>query len=134
MRHRPLLLPRRPRNDSLNTSLAIVNIVFLLLLYFLVAGSHSSGPEFSIRLARVEDQANENVQNAVLIIEENGDLNLNGTIVAEAELAEHLRALDRLDIIADRDGSAQDLLVLLETPAFKALDLRLVTENILSSK
>lgn len=129
MTRRSGLLPRRTGRTPPDTSLAIVNIVFLLLFFFLATGSLVSGPGVDVDLARVDDLPADTLPQPVLTVGKDGGLFLDGTPVAVGDLERVLSGLTEIHILIDREAPAQDLLDLLARPGFAALDVRLVTEN-----
>ncbi len=134
MSRRRRLLPTYVKHETPNTSLAIVNIVFLLLFYFLVTGSQAQGPDFDIHIARVKDQPLGEVPKPVLLIGADGDIRLDGVLVALDDLSQAVADLPSLDIVIDKEARADQLLDLIATPGFEALDMHLVTENLISQE
>lgn len=123
---RPLLPPPNPpiRPD---VSLFIVNIVLLLILFFLAAGSLVEPPQQGLRLAETRDLPVASLPSPVLIVASDGGLELDGAPVEMANLQKALSGQTTLHLLMDRDAPALDLITLVERPELANLDIRLVT-------
>lgn len=125
-----LRLPERPRPGF---SLATINIVFLLLLFFLVAGSIVQPGEAEIDAPLSERLPLEYLPRPLLVLDETGALRLDGTPVAAADVAtEATRALAAsdgvyLNILAERELPAQALLDLVDLLSASGIPSRIVT-------
>lgn len=128
------LLPPRTRHTPPDMSLAIVNIVFLLLFFFLATGSLVSGPGVEVDLSTVTDLPVDVLPQPLLTVGPDGGLLLDGVPVAAEDLGPALSGLTEINILIDRTAPAQDLLGLLARPGFDALEIRLVTENRVSGQ
>lgn len=124
--YRPIL-PERQTTVKLDVSLAIVNIVLLLIFFFLATGSLLNSPSFNVDLAETEDLPIDVLPQPLLIVEQDGSLRLNGNPVADELLAPALADASLLHVLVDRDSPAVDLLTLLGRPAFDGLEILLVT-------
>lgn len=122
-----LLPPRRPplRPD---VSLAIVNIVLLLILFFLASGAliNASAP-MDVEMAETSDLDIAHLPRPVLAITANGGLELDGAPVLPDDLAQALAAAQTLHLVIDREAPATQVLDLLGRPGLERLDVRLVT-------
>lgn len=123
---RRLLPPPRPRHRP-DVSLAIVNIVLLLILFFLATGAIMNTPNTSVDLAETQDLPIDGLPRPVLVVQASGELELDEMPITRADLAEALANETLLHVLVGRDASALELLTLLDDPAFDALDIRLVT-------
>jgi len=122
-----LLPPRRPplRPD---VSLAIVNIVLLLILFFLASGAliNASAP-LNVELAETSDLDIAHLPRPVLAVTADGGLELDGDPVLLADLAQALAADQVLHLVIGREAPATRVLDLLGQPGLERLDVRLVT-------
>ncbi|WAP70235.1 biopolymer transporter ExbD [Jiella pelagia] len=75
---------RRPRADP---AMPTINIVFLLLLFFLLAGTLTAPGESEIDPARIDATAGERLPRPLLAITEDGALSLDGRAIDRAQLA-----------------------------------------------
>lgn len=123
---RSLLPPPGPpiRPD---VSLFIVNIVLLLILFFLAAGSLVEPAQEGLRLAQTRDLPISALPSPVLVVASDGSLQLDGTPVETAALPQALNGQTVLHLLMDRDAPALDLLALVNRPEMAGLDIRLVT-------
>ncbi|MCE7027657.1 biopolymer transporter ExbD [Jiella avicenniae] len=98
-----------------------INIVFLLLLFFLLAGTLTAPGESEIDPARVGADAGERLPRPLLAITEDGTLSLDGRRIARAELAKAVADLAAPDgdetpvlyVLAARDLSGSVLVQIL---------------------
>ncbi len=81
---------RRPRTDP---ALPTINIVFLLLLFFLLAGTLTAPGESEIDPARIDATAGNRLPRPLLSITEDGVLGLDGRRIDRAELADAVAGL-----------------------------------------
>ena len=120
------LLPEPEIRPKPDTSLFIVNIVLLLILFFLATGRLLNTPNQSVDLAETSELPVENLLKPLLIVRDEG-LELDGTPVPTEDLAQALEGATRLHVLIARDRPAADLVTLLSRPEFADLELRLVT-------
>lgn len=112
-------LNRRPRNDD-DAVMPLINIVFLLLIFFMVAGKLTSSDPFEISPPSSSSGINEDPGTLTLLIGRNGETALNGTVIAQTELAQSLS--DRLQeepglilrLKADGAAKATDIIQVME--------------------
>ena len=103
---------RRPaRRAGREPVIALINVVFLMLIFFLVAGTLARPIDGGVRLVRTADLATAPPPDA-LVIDAEGRLSHRGAPVASA--AAHVAALppeglDPLRVLPDRDLPARDL-------------------------
>lgn len=127
MRRRSLLPP--PRRRPADFSLAIVNIVLLLVFFFVITGSLVQSGETRVDLARTSELPLDRLPRPLLLIDEGGAMALDGVPVTEAGLAAALPmpAPDALYLLADGRLPAAALLQLTARPDLAGVALRLVT-------
>jgi hypothetical protein len=116
----------RPKPD---TSMFIVNIVLLLILFFLATGKILNTSNVGVDLAETERLPVESLPKPLLVVRDAG-LELNGTPITAEALGTALSGETRLHVLIARDRPAADLLDLLSKPEFAGLELRLVTVRI----
>jgi len=110
---------RRPRNDD-DAVMPLINIVFLLLIFFMVAGKLTSSDPFEISPPSSSSGINEDPGSLTLLVGRNGETALDGTVIAEADLANALteRLQDEPSIVlrlkADGGAKAADVIQVME--------------------
>ena len=121
-------LPKRPKRIGLDFSLTTVNIVLLLIFFFLVSGSLVETEELSVDLAETTDPPLDRLPRPLLLVDTDGRLLLDGQTIDTAGVREAL-PLDtpRLHILADKDVPAGDLVTLIQDPNLTGFELQLVT-------
>lgn len=122
------LLPRARERIQPDVSLAIVNIVLLLILFFLATGAliNASATE-GVDVAETTDLPIEQLPRPILVVTSGGGLVLDGEPVLAEALETALSGASLLHVLIDRTAPAMDLLELLEQPGLAQLDIRLVT-------
>ena len=120
-------LPPPSSKISLDSSLAIVNIVLLLIFFFLTTGSLVGAQDFSLRLPETEDLPLDLLPKPLLIIGEDGSMSLDGEPVEPGTLNDLLIDDPVLHVLTDRDTRAFDLLDHLAAEHLVAVEIRLVT-------
>ncbi len=126
--HKPRLLPPAPRRQP-DFSLAIVNIVLLLVFFFLITGSLVQQGETEVDLAETSALPLERLPRPLLLIDAAGAMALDGQGVTADGLAAALGP-DRpeaLYLLADAGLPADRLLGLTARPDLAGISLRLVT-------
>ncbi|OAN87132.1 hypothetical protein [Sulfitobacter geojensis] len=124
-RRRPLPRPSEPIRPDV--SLFIVNIVLLLILFFLATGSLVSTPDEGVRISETRDLPIDQLPKPVLIVEEDGRLTLDGEELPADGLPQAMVGHSVLHVLIDRTAPALDLLKLVNRPGMENLDIRLVT-------
>jgi len=125
---RSLSTPRKP--IKLDVSLAIVNIVLLLILFFLATGQLLNPPTGDVELSESEDLPLEALPSPILIVNDNGTWDLDGEPVAPDLLAVALSEQEDdaiLHVLISRDAPASSLLAVMNNPGTSDIELRLVT-------
>lgn len=124
---------RKRRKSEREPTIALINIVFLMLVFFLVAGTVAQPLDFSLKLVNTEDLEGNAPANALVVLPD-GSLTALGKPVADA--SEALEALEYEDgifrIVPDRALLAKDLVRLgAELRAAGAEKVVIVTERAL---
>tara|TARA_R110000737_G_scaffold305079_1_gene312565 strand:- start:500 stop:850 length:351 start_codon:yes stop_codon:yes gene_type:complete len=108
-------------------SLAIVNIVLLLILFFLATGAMMNRSTGRVSPARSSDLALEQLLSPVLVVAGDGSLRLDDVAIERSQLARALLSETQLQIVIALDAPARDLMDLLSQPGLEALQIDLVT-------
>lgn len=115
-----------------------INIVFLLLLFFITSGSQVNRPELDVAPPTAELLPGDRLPRPLLAIGADGALSLDGRSTSEADLLAEIASggLSRtgptpvLNILADRSLSARELLALMDRlRGSSGLVLKLVTRR-----
>lgn len=123
-----LRLPRRRVPARLDPALAIVNIVLLLIFFFLGAGQ-STQPPGDLQLAQTQLLPPGTLPSPVLELHGAERWLLDGQPILPDLLPAALAVHDgALHVMIDRQAPASLLLELLRHPGFEGRDLRLVTQ------
>lgn len=123
-------LPQPPEKAQLDVSLAIVNIVLLLIFFFLATGRllNPVGPELD--LAETTELPLDQLPSPILIIGADGTWTLDGQDVAQDFLAIALDSLEQpvtLHLLVDRSAPANAMISVLNRPELADREVRLVT-------
>ncbi len=119
--------PTHPHKTTLDFSLATVNIVLLLIFFFLISGSLVATEEMEVDLSETADLPLDKLPRPLLLLRPEGqDWRLDGTPVTPDTLAEAATG-DLLHILADKRLPASELIALLQDPRLDGLTLKLVT-------
>lgn len=123
-------LDRRTQKVTPDPSLAIINVVLLLIFFFLVTGQFIADNAGAIDIAITTDLPFDQLPRPILVIGPGGTLQLDGVTVAPELLGVAVDALPQpvtLNILVDRSAPAQTLLQLIGRPELAQIDIRLVT-------
>ena len=124
-------LPPRRKGAQVDISLAIVNIVLLLIFFFVLTGQIAADDRIEgLELAQTTDLPLDQLPRPILIIGPEGQWYLDGQEVAPDLLSVALDAMEQpvtLNLLLDRAAPAATLGGLLAHPALRDRDLRLVT-------
>lgn len=122
--------PRRHERAHIDTSLSIVNIVLLLLFFFMIVGQ-TARPAPGVELSRTEDLPLEQLPSPILIVERDGAWLLDGEPISPDLLPAAVPATggEILHLMIDREAPASLLVETLNDPVLTDYDLRLVTLN-----
>jgi biopolymer transport protein ExbD len=120
------------KRDKLDFAFATINIILLLLFFFVVSGSIMGVNETGVVPPVIAQAPPERLPRPLLVIDMNGALFLDDTLVAADEIAGRLRtanngALPPLNVVADRDFSAERFLDIVEAVRRQGVAVRIVT-------
>lgn len=100
------LLPRRTATDP---NMSMINIILLLLIFFLIAGTIAPAPDREVNLVTVDELETRAPQDALVLLAD-GRLRHAG---AEAEIEAYVQGLDAQRVarlLPDRDAPATRLI------------------------
>ncbi|MEX0364782.1 MAG: ExbD/TolR family protein [Ruegeria sp.] len=123
-------LPEPRKAKAIDSSLAIVNIVLLLIFFFLTTGSLMSSRTIEVNLPDTTELPLDLLPSPLLTVDNEGALMLDGEPIELAALSDALVDSPRLHVLADRDLGAEMLLTMLDDAALIAVEVRLVTLHI----
>ena len=105
----------RPRNDD-DSILPLINVVFLLLIFFMIAGHLTSADPFAIAPPQSESGADPDADRFLILVSRDGRLALNGEVMTEDALLRALApdAAGMVRIKADGDVNAVQVIGLME--------------------
>ncbi len=128
MAQKPPLLPAGQARVKPDIALAIVNVVLLLIMFFLATGAlfNRSAPS-SISLSETRDLAVTQLPQPLLEKRPDGGLYLDDAPVAPEDLAGALAGLGDIYVLIDRTAPAFELTKLLSEPGLSGHRLVLVT-------
>lgn len=126
----------RRKREGLDFSFAAINIVLLLLFYFIVTGTVSNPNEYSFQAPVTTDLPLTRLPRPLLAIDQTGTRRLDGVEVTQDRLAAALVDLRKamqdpsrpLHILAARDGPATELLEAAQLASAAGFDVRVVTQ------
>lgn len=124
-----LNLPRRRPQYGIDISLAVVNIVLLLIFFFLLS-EQAPPPTTDLRLSLTLRLPHQPLPSPVLVIEPQGLWRLNGQVITPDLLPVALAQAgqkEQLYLMMDRDAPASQLLAVMNHPALKTMQIRLIT-------
>lgn len=123
------LLPRAAPRFRPDFSLATVNIVLLLLLYFLVAGDPVAESERTVVPPTTRNLPLEGLPRPLLVARSGGALELDGVPVTLPAVMDRVASgtLVRVNLLVSRDHPARALLDLAGRLAGAGAELRLIT-------
>ncbi|WP_299684108.1 biopolymer transporter ExbD [uncultured Tateyamaria sp.] len=126
MLRRARLAPARQGN-KMDSGLAIVNIVLLLIFFFLTTGSLSNSTTVTVSLPETTELPLDLLPKPLLTVSLEGDLTLDGVPIERGALADALIDDPMLHVLADREANAGELLDLIAAEELIAVQVRLVT-------
>ena len=121
------LLPQPAEKARPDVSLAIVNIVLLLIFFFLTTGSLTSSVTNTVLVSETYDLPIDQLPHPVLIIEGENSISFNGEPATLEQIPELMADWRVLHILVAREAPAKRLLTLLDRPELDPYELRLVT-------
>ncbi|CUH78138.1 Biopolymer transport protein ExbD/TolR [Tritonibacter multivorans] len=117
---------RRDRTQ-IDSSLAMVNIVLLLIFFFIASGTILASRDVAVALPETAKLSLEQLPSPLLEIGADGSMVLDGAQIPVGSLAAATVDTPVLHVLADRDTRAITLLETLEAERLIAVELRLVT-------
>jgi len=120
-------LPARRKSAVFDSSLAIINIVLLLIFFFLSTGSLLNSRSVEVALPETTRLPLDLLPQPLLTVDTDGAMTLDGEPLPSGTLADALGDAPRLHVLTDRDLPAGQLLTLLDAEALIAVEVRLVT-------
>ncbi len=123
-------LPRRHTPVGLDVSLAIVNIVLLLIFFFLATGQLLNPPTDGVEISETTELPLDQLPSPILIVRDNGNWELDGAPVAPDLLGVAVGGLERpltLHILIGRDAPASSLLDIVNSDPLSDAEIKLVT-------
>lgn len=128
-----LLATTPRRNASDDNMIPLINIVFLLLIFFMIAGQiHNLVPDMQLPTGESERQPAET--SFKLSLSANNKLYLNGEEIQLEALSARLEGVEKIVLVIDRRLTAKDLDPLLnELRANSSAGVSLLLENVTNS-
>ncbi len=113
--------PRRKGSRRIINITSLIDVMFLLLIFFMVTSTFKSQPAINLVLPRSVSAEDSPVTPAILYLTATGDVFLNDRALAPAELGPVLRQLqaaegdDRIILRADTEAAHGDVVRLIDT-------------------
>lgn len=123
-------LPRSAQRVKMDMSLSIINVVLLLIFFFLVTGRIVAENVTDVEIARTEDLPIEQLPGPLLYVRPDGAWEVDGAPVAPEFLDLAIDALPKplvLYILIDRNAPANALLDVVNRQELALAEIRLVT-------
>ncbi len=123
-------LPRPKKPIQLDVSLAIVNIVLLLIFFFLATGQLMNPPAQGVDLAETTDLPLDQLPSPILVVDPAGNWELDGQPLAPDLLGVSIADLPQpltLHILISGDAPAGTLLEIVNRPELTDINMKLVT-------
>ena len=128
-------LPGRKSAPAADFSLAIINVVFLLLFFFILTGSVVQRSEMEVRAPFTRNLPLGRLPRPLIVISANSELFLDGLLITSENLLRQIdnsneqsnRKFDRLNILADGKLSAKMFLKTVDRLRNTGLPIRIVT-------
>lgn len=123
-------LPGRAPKIEMDVSFAIVNIVFLLLFFFLIIGQSPNTQTEDITLSETSELPLDRLPSPILVVTAQGGWQLDGRPIAPENLAIAMQEMPRplvLHVLVNAAAPAEGLLQIVTRPDLAEVDLRLVT-------
>jgi biopolymer transport protein ExbD len=129
------LAPRIKRRERMEFALPTINVIFLLMLYFLVAGTIVQKDELSVAPPVTTDVATERLPRPLLVIAESGTLTLDGVplgreglvAAATAALADPRVLSAQINVLAPAEMAAGPFLEIVAQLGTASVPVRVVT-------
>ena len=123
-------LPRPRKRVQLDISYSVVNIVLLMIFFFLATGRLVNPVRHDISLAETSELPLESLPSPILVVTANGGWQLDGQDVAPELLPAALNSLPQpliLHVLINRDAPASALMAVINRPELQTVPMRLVT-------
>lgn len=120
-------LPAPRGAKAIDSSLAIVNIVLLMIFFFLATGSLISSDSVEIDLPETTQLPLDLLPKPLLTVDADAAMTLDGIPLEQGTLAAALLDFPTLHVLADRNLGANALLDLLDAEQLIAVNVKLVT-------
>ena len=122
-----------PRKRETENLLPLVNVVFLLLIFFMVAGSFTSPELYNVALPYSDSGITSDLDELKIIIDRHGNLALNDQIVTLDSIADEIKmyitASKSLQLKADADADASLVVELIERLSATNIDtVQIITQ------
>ncbi|MAR00087.1 MAG: biopolymer transporter ExbD [Oceanospirillaceae bacterium] len=110
------VIPTRRRTSGDDNLIPLINIVFLLLIFFMVAGRIQQQPDASLQVPAGSAAAEAQSLSVFVSLAADGTLTYRDEVVSPAALSEQLEhtGLKSISVVADRRATAAQLDDLLE--------------------
>jgi biopolymer transport protein ExbD len=111
--------PPRPKNED-DRILPLINVVFLLLIFFMLAGSLTASDPFKIAPAQSTSQASPGELEAQILVGPSGSLALDGVVLPQSDLISQLETRlsatpeTKVQLRADGQVDATTVIALME--------------------
>ena len=102
---------KRPRNDD-DRILPLINIVFLLLIFFMVAGHLSATDPFAITPPHSDTETTPDMDTHLILIDRQGRLALDGLPLTEPALLEAFGSSSMSSVRIKADGAVDAIRVI----------------------
>jgi biopolymer transport protein ExbD len=130
----PLRQPRR-RRERMEFALPTINVIFLLMLYFLIAGTIVQKDELTFAPPETARVATDRLPRPLLVVNADRSMTLDGihveiaglAVAAQAALADPRAASHQLNILAPADMQAAPFLEVLASLGASGVPVRVVT-------
>ena len=120
-------LPTPGKKREMDSSLAIVNIVLLLIFFFIATGSILNSRTVEVALPETTELPLDLLPQPLLTVSLTGEMTLNGDPIEAGALAPALIDDPILHVLTDKELNATMLLEMLDAEALIAVEVRLVT-------
>jgi len=113
-------LPEKQPQREYENLLPLVNVVFLLLIFFMVAGAFSSPDPFAITPTLAENESDADAKILTILMSNQGELAVNKEIMSTETLIAliqenlHSQSLKKVQLKPDADADALHVVELLE--------------------
>ena len=128
-------LPGRKSAPTADFSLAIINVVFLLLFFFILTGSVVQRSEMEVRAPFTRNLPLERLPRPLIVVSEKSELFMDGLLITSENLLLRIgnskldknHKFDRLNILADGKLSAKMFLKTVDRLRNTGIPIRIVT-------